>query len=73
MLISKLADFPFQKIAVDLVGPIIPASSRGYSYILTIIDLATRYPEAIALKKIDILTVSNALRDFFIAWALQIN
>ena len=40
---------PFHKISMDLIGPISPSSERGNRYILTVIDYATRYPEAIAL------------------------
>ena len=65
MLISKLSDAPFSRIACDLVGPIIPASSSGYSYILTIIDMATRYPDAIPLKRITTSKVADTLKDFF--------
>ena len=50
MLISKLSDASFSRISCDLVGPIIPSSQNGYTYILTILDLATRYPDAIPLK-----------------------
>ena len=59
MLISKLSDAPFSIISCDLVGSIIP------TYILTIIDLATRYPDAILLKRITTGKVAGALRDFF--------
>ena len=65
MLISKLSDAPFSRISCDLVGPIIPTSQNGYTYILTIIDLATRYPDAIPLKRITTGKVADALRDFF--------
>ena len=47
-----LIDTPFQRVAVDLVGPINPPTERGNRYILTLVDYATRYPEAIALKSI---------------------
>ena len=40
---------PFRKIAIDLIGEL-PKTKTGYKYILTIIDYATRYPEAIPLK-----------------------
>ena len=56
---------PFQRIAIDIVGPVVPSSSSGYKYILTIVDVATRYPEAIPLKKIDTVTVAEALFSVF--------
>lgn len=60
-----LIDEPFKRIAVDIVGPILPASERGYRYILTVVDYCTRYPEAIAMKSIDTETVAEALVDIF--------
>ena len=60
-----LIDEPFSRIAVDLVGPIIPASEKGNRYILTVVDYCTRYPEAIPLKNIDTETVAEALVDIF--------
>ena len=56
---------PFSRISCDLIGPIIPSSQSGYTYILTIIDLATRYPDAIPLKRITTGKVAEALKDFF--------
>ena len=50
---------------MDLVGPISPPSENGQQYILTLVDYATRYPEAIALKRIDTPTVGEALVDMF--------
>lgn len=35
---------------MDLVGPL-PKSARGHEHILVIVDYATRYPEAIPLRK----------------------
>ena len=43
----------FYRVAVDLIGPIAPVSEKGNRYILTIVDYATRYPEAIALPKLE--------------------
>ena len=65
LLISKLAEFPFQHICIDIVGEIHPPSSEGHRYIFTIIDLATRTPEAFALKKIDTKTICQALEQLF--------
>ena len=56
---------PFSRVAIDIVGPFSPASSRGHKYILTLIDYATRYPEAVPLKNIDTISVAEALMDIF--------
>jgi len=60
-----LVDSPFKRVAIDLIGPIGPASEDGHRYILTLVDYATRYPEAVALKRIDTETVAEALVDMF--------
>ena len=57
----------FDRLSTDLVGPIIPASARGYRYILTAVCHATRYPLAVALKNIDTETVADALLDMLSA------
>ncbi|XP_037773456.1 uncharacterized protein LOC119569314 [Penaeus monodon] len=44
---------PFSRVAIDIVGPISPPSSRGHKYMLTLIDMATRFPEAVPLRNID--------------------
>jgi len=41
-------EISFKRVAVNLIGDMFPASSRGYRYILTVVDYATRYPEAVA-------------------------
>ena len=48
-----LIDKPFKRVAIDLVGPISPPSEEGHRYILTLVDFATRYPEAVPLKTTD--------------------
>ena len=60
-----LIDQPFKRVAINLVGPIPPASDKGHRYILTLMDYATRYPEAIPLKNIDTETVAEALLDMY--------
>jgi len=52
---------PFEKIGIDLIGPIEPSSERGYRYILTVVDYATRYPEAIPLKTCNTTEIAEAL------------
>ena len=56
-----LMSHPFQRVAVDLIGPILPTTDRGHRYILTIVDYATRYPEAVALQGIETTRVAEAL------------
>jgi len=37
-----IIDTPFDRVAVDLVGPIFPPTGRGSKYMLTVMDYATR-------------------------------
>ena len=60
-----LIDTSFKRVAIDLVGPIRPPSAEGHRYILTLVDFATRYPEAVSLKTIDTETVAEALVNSF--------
>ena len=48
-----LIDLPFKRVAVDIVGLIHPPSEAGHQYILTLVDYATRYSEAVPLKFIN--------------------
>ena len=48
-----LNDVQFQRVAVDLIGPTSLVSESGERYVLTIMEFATRYPEAVALKTIE--------------------
>ena len=56
-----LIDTPFKRVAVDIVGPFEPRSEKRNRYILTMIDYATRYPEAVALPSIETGRVAEAL------------
>lgn len=58
-----LIDEPFKRVAVDLVGPLYPVTDRSNRYILTLVDYATRYPEAVALSGIETERVAEALVD----------
>ena len=58
-------DVPFKRVAMDLIGPIVPCSERKHQYILTVVDYATRYPEAVALSSIDTMMVAEALVDIY--------
>ena len=60
-----LIDTPFKRVAVDIVGPIEPRSDKKSRYFLTMIDYATRYPEAVALPSIETERVAEALIAMF--------
>ena len=49
----------FDHINIDLVGPLPP--SQGYTYLLTMVDRFTRWPEAIPLSDITTLSCARAL------------
>lgn len=63
--IMPTIDTPFQRVVVDIVGPIAPATSKGNRYILTMVDYATRYPDAVALADITTEPVAKALVEMF--------
>ena len=56
-----LIDEVFKRVAVDIVGPIHPVTDKGNRYILTLVDFASRYPEAIPMASIDTERVAEAV------------
>ena len=46
---------------MDIIGPIEPMSTKRNRFILTVVDYATRYPEAVALPSVDTQHVAEAL------------
>ena len=55
---------PFSRVAIDLIGPL-AASNRGNRWVLTLVDCATRYPEAIPMKRIETTDVAEELVSIF--------
>ena len=51
-------------MAFDIVGTL-PRTVRGYKYLLMYMCLASKYPEAIPLKKVDAETVADAMFEMF--------
>ena len=58
-----LIDEPFKRVAVDIIGPLCPVTDNKNRY--TVVDYATRYPEAVALPNIETERVAEALIDIF--------
>ena len=55
---------PSERVCVDLVGPF-PKAAGGFQFLLTYIDMATRWPEAIPLKKITTRVIIDRLKGIF--------
>ncbi len=55
-----LMQAPFERIGMDLIGPL-ERSARGHRFALVLVDYATRYPEAVALRNISAKSVAEAL------------
>ena len=55
---------PLSRIALDIVGPL-PKSRSDNKYLLVTCDYATRYPEAVPLKSIDVEHVAEELIKLF--------
>uniref|UniRef100_A0A4W5NGU8 Gypsy retrotransposon integrase-like protein 1 n=1 Tax=Hucho hucho TaxID=62062 RepID=A0A4W5NGU8_9TELE len=60
---------PFEHVVVDCVGPL-PKTKSGNQFLLTVMCMATRYPEAIPLRRITAPVVSKALIKFFSTFGL---
>lgn len=60
-----IIDTPFQRVAVDIIGPLSPTSAKGNRYVLTMVDFATRYPDAVALPSIETERIAEALLEMF--------
>ena len=55
---------PFTRVIIDMMGPL-PPTSAGNKYLLTIMDVTTRYPEAVPVSSMHARTVVKHLIQFF--------
>ena len=60
-----LVDEPFKRVAIDIIGPLPECKESGNRFILTILDFATHFPEAIPLKQHVAKDVAQALISVF--------
>ena len=60
-----LVSEPWSICAIDIVGPLPTCKETGNRFILTVLDLCTHYPEAIALKQHTAKDVALALANVF--------
>jgi len=49
MQTREIVTIPFKRVAVDLVGPF-PSAKGGFRFLLTCVDLATRWPEVVPIR-----------------------
>ena len=54
---------PYDEVAIDIIGPL-PRAKHGYRYALTMICMASRWPEVYPMVKPDAEHVANALIKF---------
>lgn len=60
--------FPNEIVGVDIIGPL-PISDVGNRYILVMVDLFTKWCEAVPLVEMDAVTVANAIfREWIARW-----
>lgn len=65
MLITSTVTKSFERICLDIVGPL-PQTSLGNQFILTMQDELTRYALAVALSATDAHTVAQAFVECFV-------
>jgi len=65
MVVTSTANFSFQKVYLDIVGPL-PTDSDGFNYILTLQCELTKFVEAYPLKNKDSVSVARSFVENFI-------
>ncbi|KAJ1129309.1 hypothetical protein NDU88_007680 [Pleurodeles waltl] len=55
----------FERVGIDIVGPLDPKTALGNKFILVLVDHATRYPEAIPLRTVTAPVVTRTLMGIF--------
>jgi transposase InsO family protein len=64
LVLPPIIGVPFERISIDIVGPL-PRTSSGKRFILTVMDHATRWPDAYALADHTAATVADTMMEYF--------
>ena len=64
MVEREVITIPSERVSIDLVGPL-PKARGGCQYILMCMDVATRWPEAVALSKTTASVIVRHLTEMF--------
>lgn len=67
---TRTATEPLQRVHLDTVGPITPTAITGERFFVTIVDEASHYVIALAVKSKD--AISGAVRDLLVFWQRQL-
>lgn len=59
-----IIDVPFSRVGMDIIGPLLPSRS-GCRYALVLVDYATRFPEAVALRHPTTQSIAKAMISIF--------
>ncbi|GKT18413.1 gag-pol fusion protein, partial [Aduncisulcus paluster] len=62
MMRDTTVSYPFDVVAVDTVGPIVPSDS-GYRYLVVMVDMFTRWTEIVPTKTKGAVDVAQAIID----------
>src|ERR1700722_230069 len=63
-MLALIVERPFKRLAMDIVGPL-ETSAKGNRFILTVIDMHSRYPHAVALRSVESKKVADELLKIF--------
>ncbi len=64
LVLPPIIGVPFRRVSIDIVGPL-PRTSSGCRFILTVMDHASRWPEAFALVDHTAASVADKMMEYF--------
>ena len=64
MVPREVLTLPYERVCIDIIGPL-PRSKKGFTFNLTYIDVASRWPEAKPLHTVTSSAVLGALTSIF--------